>query len=284
MLEHPEHNRFVAPAFTHESRDTAPPEGDTASALDIRPVIVVIEDDESLQRLLRITLRAHGYDVKMASTGKEGLVLAATRKPDLILLDLQLPDLEGEDIIGRLRGWWATRPIVVLSGYDAEETKVRALDQGADDYLTKPFAVVELLARIRLALRHAARIRAPGGQLLYEEQGVRVDLLRREVTRYGQRVRLTPIEYRLLATLIRSAGALVPRNALLTEIWGPDRTEDRHYLRSHIAALRRKLEFDPALPTLILTDNSMGYRVAVPSGPTQDQAVPAATAEAMPHV
>jgi len=279
VLDYPERNRLFAPGFADAGRDSAQPDGDTAAEPDIRPVIVVIEDDESLQRLLRITLRSHGYDVKMASTGKEGLVLAATRKPDLILLDLQLPDIEGEDIIGRMRAWWPTRPIMVLSGYDAEETKVRALDQGADDYLTKPFAVVELLARIRLALRHAARIRAPGGRLLYEEQGVRVDLLRREVTRYGQRVRLTPIEYRLLATLIRSGGALVPRNVLLTEIWGPDRIEDRHYLRSHIAALRRKLEFDPAAPTLILTDNSMGYRVATPTEPKPQQTAPAASAQ-----
>jgi two-component system KDP operon response regulator KdpE len=230
-----------------------------------KTVIVIIEDELSMRRLLRTTLRAHGYEVREAGSGKAGLVLAATRKPDLILLDLGLPDMSGIDIISKVRGWWGARPIIILSAEHAESTKVRALELGADDYVTKPFAFNELLARIRVALRHTTRGLEQDGTVVFVSHGVSVDLLKREVFRDGVRVHLTPIEFRVLATLVRNAGLLVSRDTLLTEVWGPDYVENKHYLRTYLASLRQKLEHDPAAPTLLLTESGIGYRIAVES-------------------
>ena len=226
-----------------------------------RALIVVIEDDPKIRRLLRTGLTAHGFEVSEAATGAAGLVQAATRKPDLILLDLGLPDMDGTDVIRKLLEWWTSRPLIVLSGRDTEFAKVSALESGADDYVTKPFGLPELLARIRVGLRHASRNLRSNGKAAFEAFGIKIDLMRREVTREGQRIHLTPIEFRMLAVLVRHAGSLVTRDKLLTEVWGPNFVENRHYLRTYVASLRRKLEPDPLRPKMLLTEAGVGYRL-----------------------
>jgi len=228
-----------------------------------KPVIVVIEDELSMRRLLRITLRANGYEVREAGTGKAGLVLAANRKPDLIILDLALPDVSGIDIISKVRGWWGARPIIVLSADHSESTKVRALETGADDYVTKPFTLNEMLARVRVALRHTTLGPSHDGAVVFRSHGISIDLLKREVYRDRTRVHLTPIEFRVLATLVRNAGMLMTHDTLLKEVWGPDFVENKHYLRTYLASLRRKLESNPAAPTLLQTESGIGYRIAL---------------------
>jgi two-component system KDP operon response regulator KdpE len=230
----------------------------------LRPVVVVIEDDAKLRRLLRSSLQDAGMEVREAASGQLGLDLAATKKPDLILLDLGLPDIDGVEIIRQLRQWWSGRPLIILSGRDAEAAKVAALELGADDYVTKPFGLPELLARVRAALRRAARLGAKGEASAFEARGVVIDLQRREVTRDGKAVALTPNEYRILAVLVKHAGRLVTTEALVREIWGPDATPSRrHYLRGYLLALRQKLEEQPARPSLLLTEAGVGYRLAV---------------------
>jgi two-component system, OmpR family, KDP operon response regulator KdpE len=223
------------------------------------PVVLVIEDEPPIRRFLRPSLASQGYRVVEAETGEDGLLQAATRQPDLVVLDLGLPDLDGLEVIRRLREW-ATVPIIVLSARGGESAKVAALDAGADDYVAKPFAVGELLARARVALRHSAQGREPG-ESTFTLRHLRVDLGRRRVWLGDVEVRLTPIEYRLLAVLVRHAGKVLTHRQLLQEVWGPGQVEQTHYLRVYMANLRRKLEADPARPQLLRTEPGVGYRL-----------------------
>ena len=226
-------------------------------------LILVIEDEPQTRRFLRTMLRANAYLVVEAATAREGLAQAAGRNPELILLDLGLPDADGVEVARQLR--LSTRaPIIVLSARGREPDKVAALDSGADDYLTKPFGAPELLARIRVALRRAA---APDDGLLepvFVSGALRVDLARREITRDGQPVHLTPTEYKLLAALIRNAGRVVTHRQLLHDVWGANYEEQTHYLRVYMAQLRHKLELDSARPRLLTTEAGVGYRLLVP--------------------
>jgi two-component system KDP operon response regulator KdpE len=224
------------------------------------PLVLVVEDEPQMRRFLRAALASHDYRLIEAGTAKEGIAHAAARNPDVILLDLGLPDRDGLDVARDLREW-STTPIIVLSARGRERDKVAALDLGADDYLTKPFGVDELLARIRVALRHASR---PGGEPVepvFEAGDVRVDLALREVTRAGTPVHLTPTEYKLLALLIRHAGKVLTHRQLLKEVWGVNYADQSHYVRVYMAQLRQKLEADPARPRLILTEPGVGYRL-----------------------
>jgi two-component system, OmpR family, KDP operon response regulator KdpE len=223
------------------------------------PVVLVIEDEPPIRRFLRPSLASQGYRVVEAETGEDGLIQAATRQPDLVVLDLGLPDLDGIEVIRRLREW-ASVPIIVLSARGGESDKVAALDAGADDYVAKPFAVGELLARARVALRHSAQGREPG-ESTYTLRNLRVDLGRRRVWLGDAEVRLTPIEYRLLAILVRHAGKVLTHRQLLQEVWGPGQVEQTHYLRVYMANLRRKLEADPTRPQLLRTEPGVGYRL-----------------------
>jgi two-component system, OmpR family, KDP operon response regulator KdpE len=223
------------------------------------PVVLIIEDEPPIRRFLRPTLTSQGYRIVESDTGEDGLVQAATRQPDLVILDLGLPDLDGLEVIRRLREWTAI-PIIVLSARGAESDKVAALDAGADDYVAKPFAVGELLARARVALRHASAGREPGESTFVLGE-LRVDLGRRRVWRGEAEVRLTPIEYRLLTVLVRHAGKVLTHRQLLQEVWGPGQVEQTHYLRVYMANLRRKLEADPARPRFLRTEPGVGYRL-----------------------
>lgn len=227
-----------------------------------RTVIVVIEDDPQIRRFLRTGLDAHGFEIHEAETGAKGLTLAASRKPDLVILDLGLPDMDGIEVVKQLREW-TSRPIVILSARDMEADKVAALDGGADDYLTKPFGLDELLARIRVALRHASRAGQPESIENFTSGGLKVDLAHRKVYRDGTEVHLTPIEYRLLAMLVKHAGKVLTHRQLLNEVWGPSHIEHSHYLRIYMKALRGKLEHDPARPRIFLTEAGVGYRLSV---------------------
>jgi two-component system, OmpR family, KDP operon response regulator KdpE len=224
------------------------------------PLVLLIEDEPQMRRFLRTALASNGYRMVETATAREGLAQAAGRNPDVILLDLGLPDRDGLDVARELRGWSAV-PIIVLSARGREQDKVAALDLGADDYLTKPFGVDELLARIRVALRHAAR--APGEAMdpVFESEGVRVDLVRREVRRGEQEVHLTPTEYKLLTVLIRHAGKVLTHGQLLKEVWGSRSPEQAHYVRVYMAQLRQKLEADPTRPRLLVTEPGVGYRL-----------------------
>jgi two-component system KDP operon response regulator KdpE len=219
--------------------------------------ILIIEDEPALARALAITLNARGYETDVAVTGAAGLDLAASSHPDLILLDLGLPDLDGMAILHAVRGW-SQIPVVVLSARQTSHDKVAALDAGADDYVSKPFAMDELLARIRAATRRAAGAEADP---LVVTASFTIDLAARLVTRDGQPVRLTPTEWRLLEILARNAGRIVTQKELLRELRGPDLDRESHYLRVYLAQLRRKLEPDPARPRHLLTDPGIGYRL-----------------------
>lgn len=223
------------------------------------PLVLMIEDEPGISRFLRVTLTHNGYRVSESATAVEGLDRAATERPDLILLDLGLPDRDGLDVIREVRTW-SRVPIVVLSARDEEKAKVTALDLGADDYLTKPFGAPELLARMRVALRHAEGASRPDPGP-FEAGELRVDLARRKVTRSGLEVHLTPIEYNLLATLVKHAGKVLTHRQLLNAVWGPDYGYEAHYLRVYMAQLRRKLESDPANPRYLLTETGVGYRL-----------------------
>jgi two-component system KDP operon response regulator KdpE len=224
------------------------------------PLVLVVEDEPQVMRFLRVTLPAHGYRVVEAATAAQALVEASTRGPDLVLLDLGLPDLDGVEVTRRLREWSAV-PILVVSARGQERDKVEALDAGADDYLTKPFGSEELLARMRVALRHAARVKGEGGDAVFEAGDLRVDLGARVVRRRGEEVRLTRTEYRLLAVLVQNAGKVVTHRQLLREVWGPGSSSETHYLRVYMAQLRHKLEDDPAQPRYLLTETGVGYRL-----------------------
>jgi two-component system KDP operon response regulator KdpE len=226
-----------------------------------RPVVLLIEDEPQIRRFLCAALDTQGFRLIEAATGEEGVAAAATRQPEIIILDLGLPDMDGLDIIRRVREW-STIPIIILSARGQERDKITALDAGADDYVAKPFGVGELLARMRVALRHAARGAGDPGESKFSVGDLEVDLAQRQVTLAGQPIHLTPIEYRLLATLVRHAGKLLTHHQLLNEVWGPNRTEQAHYLRVYTAQLRRKLEADPARPRYVLTEPGVGYRLA----------------------
>jgi two-component system KDP operon response regulator KdpE len=221
---------------------------------------LVIDDEAPIRKFLRTGLESHGYRLVESATGKDGLAQAATRSPDLVLLDLGLPDMDGLEVLKRLREW-STIPVVVLTARGQEEDKIRALDAGADDYVTKPFSMGELLARMRVALRNRARIET-GEELTAVETGpLRIDLEKRVVKVSREEVRLTPIEYRLLATLARYAGRVLTHDFLLREVWGPGYTSQHHYLRVYMAQLRHKIESDPARPRLLITEPGVGYRL-----------------------
>jgi two-component system KDP operon response regulator KdpE len=223
------------------------------------PVIVLIEDEPQIRRFLRATLGSHGYRLHEAETGEDGLIEAASRQPDVVILDLGLPDVDGLQVIRRLRVC-SKVPIIVLSARGQEGDKVAALDAGADDYVSKPFAVGELLARLRVALRHAAA--GESGEPTFTVGDLTVDQIKRQVRVDGREVHLTPIEYRLLTLLVRHSGRVVSQRQLLKEVWGPGQTEQTHYLRVYMGTLRRKLEKDPARPRYLLTEPGVGYRLA----------------------
>ncbi len=225
-----------------------------------KPVVLVVEDDPQMRRFLRASLGAHGLTVLETDRGEEALRLAASHHPDILLLDLGLPDGDGIALTRRLREWTPV-PIVVVSARGRESDKVEALDAGADDYLTKPFGVGELLARIRVALRHAATVGGPVEPLV-EVGPLRVDFLRRDVKRDGEPVHLTPIEYGLLALLLKNRGRVLTHRQILKEVWGPSDVDRTHHLRVHMAGLRRKIERDPTRPCLLLTELGVGYRLA----------------------
>ncbi|MGC2520969.1 MAG: response regulator [Burkholderiales bacterium] len=226
-----------------------------------RPVVLVIEDEPQIRRFLRTSLDAEGFDVEEAGSGKDGLVMAANCRPEVVILDLGLPDMDGVEVIRRLREWCAV-PVIVLSARAQEKDKVAALDAGADDYVVKPFGIGELLARLRVALRREAHVGEPGGTSVFEAGDLKLDLAARRVTRSGFEVHLTPTEYRLLAELVKHAGKVLTQRHLLREVWGPGYVERPHYLRVHMANLRQKLEDDPARPRLLRTETGVGYRLA----------------------
>jgi two-component system, OmpR family, KDP operon response regulator KdpE len=219
--------------------------------------VLVVDDERAIRRFLRVSLSAHGHKVFEAESGQEGLVLATADRPDVIILDLGLPDLDGVEVTKRLREWTQT-PIIILSVRDQEEAKVAALDAGADDYLTKPFGVGELLARIRVAIRHATR--SPD-EPVFTTGDLKVDLARRLVTVAGREISLTPTEYDLLKALVAHAGTVVTRHQLLVQVWGAAYEQDAHLLQVNVSNLRRKLEPDPARPRFIQTEPGVGYRL-----------------------
>jgi two-component system KDP operon response regulator KdpE len=219
-------------------------------------IALVIDDEPQIRRLLRVTLEANGYRVFDAATGQDGVAQAAQRRPDVVLLDLGLPDLEGVEVLKRLREW-SEVPVIILSVRDREDDKVAALDAGADDYVTKPFNSAELLARIRTAMRHT---QPQGADAIFRSGDLEVDLSARVVRKRGQEVRLTPNEYALLRLFVTHAGKVLTHRQLLTEVWGPKAVEQTHYLRVHIAHLRTKLEDVVGQPDFIHTEPGIGYR------------------------
>lgn len=226
--------------------------------------VLLIEDDPQIRRFLRAALPVHGYKLIEAETGEDGMAQAATRTPDVVLLDLGLPDVDGLVVTRRLREWSAV-PIVVLSARGLERDKVAALDAGADDYLTKPFGVEELLARLRVALRHAAFAVAGAPSAVFVAGDLHVDVAARRVEVAGRDVHLTPTEFKLLALLVRHAGKVVTQRQLLVEVWGPGAATNTHYLRVHMHGLRHKIEATPARPRHLITEPGVGYRLREPS-------------------
>jgi two-component system KDP operon response regulator KdpE len=224
------------------------------------PVVVLIEDEPEIRRFLRVTLGGEGFRLFEASTGATGLIEIGSRQPDVVIVDLGLPDIDGVDVIRKLRTWSAV-PVIVLSARGQERDKVTALDAGADDYVEKPFGAGELLARIRVALRHAAGVAHEGEATPFRVGDLSIDLLHRRVFVGEREVHLTPIEYRLLTTLIRHAGKVVTQPQLLREVWGPSHTEQGHYVRVYMGHLRHKLETEPARPRYLKTEPGVGYRL-----------------------
>ncbi len=223
------------------------------------PLVLLIEDDLAIRRFLRTALEANGYRYEEAAKGEEGVAMAATHVPDLVLLDIGLPDISGFDVVARLRAW-SRVPILILTARGQEQDKIRALDAGADDYVTKPFAMGELLARLRVALRHGARVEG-AEEGTFASGDLVVDLARRRVTVGGVEVRLTPIEFRLLAELARHPGRVLTHEQLLRSVWGPSHVHEHHYVRVYMAQLRKKIEKDAARPRWLITEPGVGYRL-----------------------
>jgi two-component system KDP operon response regulator KdpE len=222
------------------------------------PQILVVEDEADIRRFVRLTLQAEGHEVHEATTLQRGLIEAGTRRPDLVVLDLGLPDGDGVDLIRDLRQWSAV-PVIVLSARSAEASKIEALDAGADDYLVKPFGSGELMARVRAQLRrHLAQ--TPAGESIIRFGEVAIDLARHQVQRAGEPLRLTPIEYKLLTHLASQPERVITHAQLLQAVWGPGHREDTHYVRVHMANLRKKIEQNPAMPKHLLTETGVGYR------------------------
>lgn len=221
-----------------------------------KPLVLIVDDEPQIRRLLTVTLEANGYRVLSAVTGNEGLVLAAQHRPALIILDIGLPDLSGKVILNRLREW-SNAPVIILSVLGDEKGKVDALDAGADDYITKPFNSDELLARLRVALRHSVKQDEPA---VFQIKNLVVDLATRRVTVNGKEIKLTVTEYDLLRLLVRHAGKVLTHRQILREIWGTGHDDDTHYLRVYIAHLREKIEANPEQPELIFTELGVGYR------------------------
>lgn len=229
---------------------------------DVAPVALLVEDEPQIRRFVRSALEQEGWQVFEAGSLQRGLIDAGTRQPDLVVLDLGLPDGDGIDFIVDLRRW-SPVPVIVLSARAGENDKIRALDAGADDYLSKPFGVGELLARVRATLRRQHHA-AAGNDGVIRFGDVTLDLKARLVTRNGQPVRLTPTEYRLLAVLAAQPGRVATTPQLLREVWGPSHAEDGHYVRVYMGHLRQKLEADPAQPRYLLTETAVGYRLLLP--------------------
>ncbi|MDF3024375.1 MAG: DNA-binding response regulator [Alphaproteobacteria bacterium] len=225
-----------------------------------KPQIMVVEDEPEISRFLESALEARGYGVTLADNGRLALKISAAQPPDLLILDLGLPDMDGKDIIKSLREW-SRLPIIVLSARDQEDEKVAALEIGADDYLTKPFGTAELMARITVALRHAIRREAPA-EMTYSFGDIVVDLAKRHVMLKGEEVHFTPTEYSLLAALVRKAGQVVTQAELLQEVWGRDSLDHDHYLRIYVQKLRQKLGDNPLKPRFIYTEPGIGYRLS----------------------
>jgi len=244
----------------------ADPEGKSEASSDQipGPSVVLIEDEPQIRRFLRAALTGHGYRLFEAGSGEDGLIEAATRQPDLVILDLGLPDLDGLGVLARLREWTSV-PVIVLSARGQERDKIAALDGGADDYVSKPFSVGELLARMRAALRRRDQVGEGAAATTFVVGDLSVDLARRHVLVGDKEIHLTPIEYKLLTTLIRHAGKVLTHRQLLKEVWGPAHTEDSQNLRFYVAQLRRKLETVPARPRYLLTEPGVGYRLAAES-------------------
>ncbi|MGA3180563.1 MAG: response regulator [Verrucomicrobiota bacterium] len=220
--------------------------------------VLIIDDEVQIRRLLRVTLEANGYRVHEAAQGQEGLAEAAQWNPDVIILDLGLPDMNGLTVLSRLREW-SRAPVLVLSVQEGDVDKVTALDNGADDYMTKPFSTAELLARLRVVQRRAQPI---ADNAVFRSGDLEVDLAGRVVRRKGQEIKMTPTEYSLLRLLVRNAGKVVTHRQILREVWGPAYGDQTHYLRVYVAHLREKLEADPGRPELLITEPGVGYRLA----------------------
>jgi two-component system KDP operon response regulator KdpE len=222
----------------------------------------VIEDDPPIRRFLRTALETYGFEVVEAALGKQGVIEAKIRKADLMILDLGLPDMEGVDVVKAVRAW-SEMPIIILSARSAETQKIEALDAGADDYLTKPFGLGELLARIRVALRHASGSFEQAQSGVFVTGNLKVDLINRRVFNGDLEIHLTPIQYRLLSVLVKHAGKILTHRQILKEVWGPNSVESPHYLRIYMSQLRHKLESDPAQPRYLLTESGVGYWLKV---------------------
>jgi len=235
-----------------------------------RPLVLLVEDETHMRKFVRIALMNNGYQIIEACTGEEAVSLAAAHTPDLIVLDLGLPDIDGFEVTRRLREW-SEVPVIVLSARGQEQDKVRALNGGADDYLTKPFGPAELVARLAVAFRHAARSRTDAFGSVIVAGDLRIDLARRVVFVRDSEVHLTPIEYRLLATLAKHAGMVLTQRQLLREVWGPGEGHQTQALRVHMAQLRRKVERDSARPRYLVTEPGVGYRLKVEGVPTAEQ-------------
>lgn len=244
--------------------NSSPTPGPATPLSAVAPLVLLVEDEPQMRRFLVVTLELHHYRVHEAVTGGHGLLLATEFPPDAVLLDLGLPDIDGLEIVRRLREW-SQVPIIVISARGRESDKVAALDLGADDYVTKPFSTGELLARLRVALRHAARTAelasSPVVELGEASHLIRIDLAARSVTRQGEPVHLTPIEFRLLATLAKQLDRVLTHKQLLDEVWGPGHADETHTLRVHMANLRRKVERDPARPQFLMSELGVGYRL-----------------------
>lgn len=229
----------------------------------VAPTILVIEDEVQIRRFLRPAIEGAGFRLVEASDGAEGLLQASQCGADVIVLDLGLPDIDGLKVIRRIREWSGV-PIIVLSARGQEQDKVAALDAGADDYVQKPFSVVELTARVRVALRHASALSSDASDSAFTVGDLTIDLLRREVRRNGQIVHLTPLEYKLLITLVKHAGMVLTHRQLLKEVWGPGQSEEEHYVRLFMHQLRQKLEENPSRPKFLMTEVGVGYRLRAP--------------------